>query len=89
MNNSKSRTYTREDIVRILDADIKKNVRQWGSDYIYTKWARERKECTLAQYDSGMVVLVEKDWYCKNGMEWETEFYSDGTTKEVCYGYMD
>lgn len=34
------RTYTREDIVRILDTDIEKNVRQWGANYIYTRWAR-------------------------------------------------
>ena len=41
MEAKQGRTYTREDIVRILDADIEKNVRQWGTDYIYTRWARK------------------------------------------------
>lgn len=83
------KVYTREDIVKAMDADIARNVRQWGENYIYTKWARERKEKTLAKFDAGEVVLVEKCGYHEDGMDWETEFYSDGTTKEICYGYMD
>ena len=89
MEAKQGRTYTREDIVRILDADIEKNVRQWGTDYIYTRWARENKEKILADYDAGMVVLVEKEWYCENGIEYKTEYYSDGSTRDLCYEYCD
>lgn len=84
-----SRNYTREDIVQILDADIEKNIHQWGKNYIYTKWAIEHKEDILNKYDTGEVVMVEKEWYCENGMEYEIEYYSDGSTKEICYGYCD
>lgn len=83
------KVYTRDDIVKALDANIDRNIRQWGEHYIYTEWARERKEKILAKFDAGEVVLVESSGYHKDGMDWETEFYSDGTTKEICYGYMD
>lgn len=83
------RTYTREDIVRILDADIEANVRQWGADYIYTRWAREHKDSVLADYDAGKVVLVEKEPYHDHGMDFEREYYSDGTVKDACYGWTD
>lgn len=83
------KVYTREDIVKALDADIAKNAKQWGENYIYTRWARENKDKTLAKYDAGEAVMVEKEWYCENGMEYIREFYSDGTTREICYGYMD
>ena len=89
MEAKQGRTYTREDIVRILDADIEKNVRQWGANYIYTRWARENKEKVLAGYDAGIVVLVEKEYYHEAGMDFEIEYYSDGSTRDLCYGYCD
>ena len=82
------RIYTREDIVKALDAHIAQNVEKWDENYIYTKWAREYKEETLDKYDAGEVVMVEKEYYCENGMEFIREFYSDGSTNEICYGYM-
>lgn len=83
------RIYTREDIVRILDADIESNVRQWGANYIYTRWARDHKDKVLADYDAGKVVLVEKESYYDHGMDYEKEYYSDGSVQDICYGWSD
>lgn len=81
--------YTREDIVKALDANIDQNIKKWGENYIYTKWARERKDNILAKFDAGEVVMVEKEHYHEGGMDFEREFYSDGSTSDICYGYMD
>lgn len=89
MSEHAGRIYTREDIVRILDENIAKNVKQWGENYIYTEWAREAKERKLAEYDAGKVILVEKESYYDCGMDWEREYYSDGSIQNVCYGYSD
>lgn len=49
----------------------------------------ENKEKVLADYDAGMVVLVEKEYYHEAGMDFEIEYYSDGSTRDLCYGYCD
>lgn len=85
----KGRDYTREDIIKALDAHVAKNVKQWGEDYIYTRWAKEYREDTIARYDEGEVVMVEKEYCCEDGMEFIVEFYSDGSASKICYGYMD
>lgn len=83
------RIYTREDIVRILDAKIEMEAKKWGTNYIYTRWAREDKDNKLAKYDMGEVILVESEWYYEDGMNFEIEYYSDSSIKRACYGYYD
>lgn len=85
----KTPAWTRDMVVRALDDAIEMNVNKWGEDYIYTKWARERKVQTLADYDAGKVVYVGSEWYHEHGMDFEREYYSDGSTKDKCYGYSD
>lgn len=84
----KGRSYTREDIVRILDAEIKSAKERFSTSF----WADrliKYKTITLGEYDAGMVVLVEREPYTEDGMDFEIEYYSDGSTKNVCYGYTD
>lgn len=83
------KVYTREDIVKALDAHVAQNAKQWGEDYIYTRWAKKYREETIAKYDAGEVVMVEKEYYRENGMEFIRKFYSDGSIGEISYGYMD
>ena len=85
----KGRIYTREDIVRVLDADIDYSAKQFG---YYSYWAiraREYKESALRDYDTGKVVFVEKEEYHENGMDYAILYYSDGSTSHECYGYSD
>ena len=83
------RNYTREDIVRILEKDVQANVKQWGADYIYTRWARRYRDEAIAKYDAGEVILVEKEPYYEHGMDFCREYYSDGSVRDVCYGWSD
>ena len=83
------RQYTRADIVRILDCHIAAQAKQWGEDYIYTKWAREAKERKLADYDAGKVIEVEHEDYREHGMDWRDCFMSDGSVSTVNFGYSD
>ena len=83
------RHYTREDIVRILDNHIVAQAKQWGEDYIYTKWAREAKEKKLADYDAGKVIEVEREEYREYGMDCCDHFMSDGSVSISNFGYSD
>lgn len=83
------RIYTREDIVSKLNEQVRQTEKQWGVDYIYSKWAREARDQKLAEYDSGKVIVVEKESYFENHMDFQDEFMSDGTVQTTCYGFSD
>ena len=83
------RQYAREDIVRILDNHIAAQAKQWGEDYIYTKWAREAKERKLSDYDAGKTIEVEREEYHDCGMDYCDCFMSDGSVSTLNFGYSD
>lgn len=78
---------TREDMVRLLDADILSNEKQWGYDYLYTKWAREHKKKALYAYDNHLepVDVGKVDSCYRNGYDYETYLYTDGTLRTSMY----
>lgn len=83
------RTYTRDDIIRILNAQVEATAAQWGENYIYTRWAKDRMETQLAKYDAGEVIPVETETYIENSTEFEKVYMSNGTVQTVNYGYID
>ena len=58
-----SGSVTREDIVRLLDRNIKAQADHWGTDYIYTRWARAHKVKALDAYD---ISLSHEEWAYNN-----------------------
>lgn len=80
-------TATREDMVRLLDAEIFSNEEQWGHDYIYTEWAREHKKKALYAYDNHLepVDVGKVDSLYRDGYDYETYLYTDGTLKTSIY----
>ena len=89
MAKSTGRMYTRDDIVAILDNKVAKTEQQWGKDYTYSRWAREEREKTLAEYDAGKVICVERAPCVEKGRDLELLYMSDGTVRTVSYGYLD
>ena len=83
------RTYTRENIVRILSDKVEATAAQWGENYIYTRWAKDKMASDLAKYDAGEVIPVETDTYIENSIEYERVYMSDGTVQTINYGYID
>ena len=83
------RNYTRDNIVRILDAQVEATAAQWGENYIYTRWAKDKMASDLAKYDAGEVIPVETDTYIENSIEYERVYMSDGTVQTINYGYID
>lgn len=83
------RTYTRDDIVRILNELVEATAAQWGENYIYTRWAKDRMETQLATYDAGGVISVETETYIENSTEYEKVYMSDGTVRTINFGYID
>ena len=81
--------YTREEIEAKHDQYILGLAKQWGDDYIYTRWARESKEKDLQDYDEGKVIAVYIEEYHKDGMDYADTHYSDGTVSTTSYGYSD
>lgn len=81
--------YSREEIERIFNNYVEGNAKHWGTDYIYTRWARESVAKRLAAFDTGEVIEVESDEYHKDRMDWKDTYYSDGTVDTACYGYTD
>ena len=63
--------------------------KQWGEDYIYTKWAREAKERKLSDYDAGKIIEVEREEYHDCGMDYCDCFMSDGSVSTLNFGYSD
>lgn len=88
-NETYGRVYTREDIVQILGEQVEATAAQWGENYIYTRWAKDKMMSDLAKYDAGEVIVVETDTYIEHGVENEVVFMSDGTVQVVNYGYID
>lgn len=82
----KERTYTREDIVRILDADIEY---QTSIGAYWACRAREYKESALRDYDNGRPVFVEREECHEDGIDYAILYYSDGSTICECCEYTD
>lgn len=84
---------TRAEVEDYLNKEVAKMAKQWGEDYIYTRWARERRDSALQEFDAGKVIEVWKEGYSSsygNGTgDYEDVLLSDGTVKTICYGYMD
>lgn len=84
---------TREEVIQYLNQKVESTEKQWGVDYIYSKWARERRDELIGKYDAGEVipVLTEEfvDSYGNGCGSFEDTLYSDGTVKTACYGYLD
>lgn len=83
------RTYTREEIVSKLNADVAKEEKHWGVNSFWADMARNARERKLADYDSGKAIVVETEPYCENHMDFEDEYMSDGTVRTACYGFYD
>jgi hypothetical protein len=83
------RTYTREQIIQKLQENVDLEEKKWGKDYIYTQWARESMQKSLAQYDAGKPIVVETDSYTQHCICYTDEYYSDGRVVVVNYGYDD
>lgn len=81
--------FTREEIAAEYDKYIAAQAKQWGEDYIYTRWARESKAKRLKEYDSGKVVEVYSEECHRDGMDYVDRYYSDGTVDTSNYGYSD
>ena len=84
---------TEEEVYQYLTQEVEKNEKQWGPDYIYTKWAREARDKKMAQFKAGEVVQVYSESYVDsygNGCgNFEDILYSDGSVKTACFGYLD
>lgn len=79
---------SKETVEAVYERKIRQNAKQWGEDYIYTRWARESKVKALEAYDRGEVVYIDIiDRQYDNGYTTETELYSDGRIK--CAQYYD
>ena len=84
---------TEAEVLAYLDANVEKNAKQWGKDYIYTQWAREDRDNKMKLFRNGEVVVVHRETYVDsygNGCgDFEDILFSDGTVKTACYGYLD
>ena len=84
---------TEAEVYEYLTKSVEANERQWGKDYIYTKWAREARDKKMEQYRAGEVIDVYSEQYVDrygNGCgDFEDVLYSDGTVRTACYGYLD
>lgn len=71
--------------LQALDAERK----HWGDDDFWTE------ECVLGiaraieAHRSGKPVLMYTEAYHESSMDFEDEYYSDGTKRTACYGYSD
>lgn len=84
---------TRQEVLIYLNDEVEKNAKQWGEDYIYTRWARESRDKMLKKFDAGEVIPVYTasyvDSYGNGCGDYSDTLYSDGTVKTACYGYLD
>lgn len=81
--------YTEQELIEKYDEAIARNAKQWGREYFYTEQARQAKERNLKDWHEGKVVLVYSEDYHADGMDWANSYYSDGTKRKICFGYMD
>ena len=84
---------TRDEVLAHLDTKVAVEEKHWGKDYVYAKWARERRDSLIKKFDAGEVIPVQtvsyNDSYGNGTGDYEDTLYSDGTVKTVCYGYLD
>jgi hypothetical protein len=84
---------TEEEVIAMLDEEVADTVKQWGEDYIYSRWARENREKKLEKFRNGEVIEVKCVSYSAaygNGTgNYDDVLMSDGTVKTYCYGYYD
>lgn len=84
---------SRDEVVTMLNVKVEATEKQWGKDYIYSKWARENRDKLLEKFDAGEVIPVRTVQYNSsygNGTgDYEDVLYSDGSVKTCCYGYLD
>lgn len=71
--------YTREELERKYEQEVRKNAKYWGVEHYYTNGSRNAKTRNLQDFDEGKVVQVYRETYYKNGKHWCDTFYSDGT----------
>ena len=84
---------TRDEVLNHLNNKVEAEENHWGKDYIYAKWARERRDSLIKKFDAGEVIPVQSiqysDSYGNGTGDYEDTLYSDGTVKTACYGYLD
>ena len=84
---------TEEEVIAYLNKEVESTERQWGVDYIYSRWARESRDKKLEAYRNGEVIEVCSvnyvDSYGNGCGDYEAVLCSDGSVKNYCYGYLD
>lgn len=74
---------TLEEVIAYHDQKIESETKQWGADYIYTKWAKDAKERAIKEFSEGKRVLIyteeEHFGYGLYGEDVHASVYSDGT----------
>ena len=81
--------FTREELEKIYADHINSLAKQWGEDYIYTRWAREAETKNMTDWGKGKVVQVYSEEYTENSIDYADTYYSDGTVVTTNYGYCD
>lgn len=84
---------TRQEVLDFLNIKVEAEEKHWGKDYIYSKWARDRRDELIKKFDAGEIIPVQTIQYCDsygNGTgDYEDTLYSDGSVKTACFGYAD
>lgn len=84
---------TEQEVWDYLSIKVDREEKQWGKDYIYSRWAREYRDKQMAKFKAGEVVEVHTesfvDSYGNGCGNFEDVLYSDGSVKTACYGYLD
>ena len=84
---------TEQEVYDYLSISVDRNAKQWGEDYIYTRWAKEHREKMMEKFRAGEVVPVHSesfvDSYGNGCGDYEDTLYSDGSVKTGCFGYLD
>lgn len=76
-----------------LSQNVAATEKQWGTDNLYSEWARKAREEKMAEFHEGKVVSVCVDHYVDNYGNgcgnYTATLYSDGHVETACYGYLD
>ena len=81
--------YARTEIEKIYAEQIETTAKQWGINGFYTNRVREYTKEKLTKFDNGEVVEVYNDDYHEDSMDFTDVYYSDGTKRTMCFGYVD